>query len=75
VGADVPGGAFASEWYQSGFFVCIFQAKGARKERSTLIHIKVVSERVLVCIFQARGEKKRQEEDRVVEDSVMIVCR
>jgi hypothetical protein len=37
--------------------------------------IRVVSERVLICIFQARGEKRKKGEDRVVEDSVMTICR
>jgi hypothetical protein len=48
---------------------CIFQARGVKKRRSTLIHIKWYQSGILSVYFR-QEEKRGAEEDRVVEDSV-----
>jgi hypothetical protein len=54
----MPGDAFVSEWYQRGFLVCIFQTRGVKKERSTLIHVKGCHNEKISMISVA--EKKRK---------------
>jgi hypothetical protein len=42
------------KWYQSGFLVCIFQARGANKRRSTLIRVKWYQSRKISLFFVAK---------------------
>jgi hypothetical protein len=76
VGADVPGGAFASSGIRADILSVYFRQEERGRKRSTLIHTSSgIRADFLSVYFRQEEKQRRQKKDRVVEDSVMIACR